>query len=94
MAIVKIGLLAITPFILMPLMSGGINQHKAPSADIAQAVQAGVPATTKPKHVFGTTIYKTRTEVPAFIEKSPSPTKAFPSAKRPYPHAVNQIAVL
>jgi hypothetical protein len=92
MSIIKIGMLALAPFVLMPLVSGNFKLQESPAVQAIASSDATLVGTTTS---HGSVLYKTETDFPDFMKKSSLLATPYPPAISPYRQVSNQtIAAL
>ncbi len=92
MAIFKIGLLAVAPFLAMPL----VTPQFEPTCSVADHVMSSDQSNSIALATSnGSVIYKTESGFPAFMSKKSLPARPYPRAPVKYLVALNQkIAAL
>jgi hypothetical protein len=92
MGIIKIGMLALAPFVLMPLVSGNFKLQESLAVQAIASSDATLVGTPT---FHGSVLYKTETDFPDFMKKSSLPATPYPPAILPYRQVSNQtIAAL
>jgi hypothetical protein len=71
MALFKIGIVALAPFILMPFVSG------LPNAQNSASDKTGVASMVGSTHVHDSVLYKTESDFPEFMKKYLLPVKPY-----------------